>query len=209
LVMPSYITIVSVLAAACEGTARLSETLGRTVILIDAAIDPVAHVASLRRDQHGSVVPCPNSFKPFHAEAGWDRWLPFPLEPAPGAPSSTGPASFVDGYLKVVLPDHVAPSEYREQLAGMLRHLRFDEAARRPDWIERSFAAEREILVKSRYTPRAAPPSVMRTYFRPEGCRLVRDVYAIDPAEEPGRILCYALAALAAATGDKAPYEDP
>ena len=196
--------LASVFCAACTGSNRLSGLLGRPVVLVGAtgsAFDAAVAMRLLNEARHGCGVRWPGSFQPLHFEGGWDDWDFFPMESCQrrAAPRPAG-ARFDAGRILVPLARGVSFQEFEAQLAAALRHLRVQEVAMRPDFLEERSDMLADVAVHPRYTPtRSARPGGYPDF---RGCRLVTDLYALDAAEDAGRLFWLAVgAALAAGDG--------
>ncbi len=196
-----YGLLVRVFAAACTGTARLSGEIGVPLVLIDTAVDPEAAIAQLNRRRHGCAVRWPASFQPLYIEEGWSDWAAFRLEndAEPLAAALLG-VQLVEGCLQVHLPVGGTLGEFRAQLAGALRHMRLQEVTIQPAFLEARCDAMAELVVHPRYTPARAAE------FDHRDARIAEDIYAIDPAEDAGRLFWLVVAARAAAMEGRSPW---
>ncbi|WP_158810769.1 hypothetical protein [Beijerinckia sp. L45] len=192
--------IVSVFAASCTACYRLSRDCDLPLILVGVAVDVRAALRRLNQTRHGSAVRWQRSFQPILLEPGWDDWRAFDLEPdaTPQLPDPLG-VRFEEGRIVVPLPDGITVAEFREALAGALRHMRFQEAVIRADFLEQRSDADpfADVVLHPRYTP------VGGADFR--GATLVTDIVVLDPATEAWRLLWLVVAAKLAATEGRWP----
>ena len=185
-----------VFAGVSTGLARLSCDLDIPVVHVDVAIDAALAIRHLNRVRHGSGVLWPGGLFPIRFDKGWGDWSIFPLERAPGKPPMPHGLCFAEGLLEVPLPDGSTLPEFREQLSGSMRHLRIEELARSPRWVNDRSRRGEDLVCHPRYTSAA------------EDCLdadLVRDLYAINPLECSERVLWLATSALLAANGRGVP----
>ncbi len=106
----------------------------------------------------------------------------------------------VGGCLQVHLPVGGTLGEFRAQLAGALRHMRLQEVTIQPSFLEARCDAMAELVVHPRYTPPRAAEHDHRD------ARIAEDIYAIDPAEDAGRLFWLVVAARAAAMEGRSPW---
>ena len=189
-----------IVVAICTGLARLSGTIGLPLVHIDAALDADAAVQALNARHHGCAMPWPGSFQPLLIEPGWSDWKLFPLDAQIAGIAITSEPWVADERLRVLLPEGVPLAEFRDQLAGALRHLRLSEVTRRADFLERRCEEMASLVVPSRYTPPRAADHDHRDAV------LVEDLYVLDPAEAGPRLLWLVAAARAAAMGGPPPW---
>lgn len=180
-------------AAACSGTARLTDQVGHLVVHVGMSNDASRSIADLNAREHGSGTLWPGSFQPLEPQKGWDDWAMLPLEPSSdgGLQAPLG-AAFSDGLIRLAQPQGITIAELREQLSGALRRLRFQDVVRQPRWLETRSEADpfAEIIVHPRY-------AFSGRDFR--GATLVTDLFVLDPSQESTRLLWMVVGACLAA----------
>ncbi len=192
--------VVEVFAAACNGSARLSEEIGLPLVHVDVAPDAERAIRRLNTLDYGGGVRVPDLFQPIGFDPGWSTWRLF--EYAPGAwrrGMGVRPRGVVigDGRMRVSLPPDVVV-EFREELQAALRHLRLHEVTSEMAYMQARNDACLEYVVEPRYTQHPETRD-----FR--GARRVDDLYVLDPAEAPWRLFWTVVAARLAVIGEARP----
>lgn len=182
-----------VFAANCTGSAALSADIGRPLCLIDVSLGPDRAIARLNAKRHGCGVRWPGSFQHLKLESGWDDWRTVDLDGRSDMLGGPPGVTFEAGGISVLLPPSLALAEFREHLAGSLRHLRLQEVTISAAYIEERCDMFAEMVVHPRYTPARAAQEDFRDAV------VCDDLYLVDPARHAQRILWCAVAARAAA----------
>ncbi len=190
-----------VFAAACTGLARLSATTGLPLVHVGVTQDVGRALDRLNLTAHASAVRWQRSFQPLDVEPHWDDWACFEMEEDDRSRAVPGGLRLRDGCIVVPLPAQTLLAEFTAQLSAAMRHLRLQDAAIRPGYLEARSEADPfgDVVVHPRYTLR-----------RPHEFRrasLVTDLFALDPAEDSAKLAWFAAAArLQACEGSRAPW---
>lgn len=179
-----------VFAACCSGAQALSSKIGFPLALIDVTTDIDDTMIALNRRLYGRGVSTPRgALSPLGVEKGWDDWRQEQFQLTtfdPIAFSPMPPGLHVhDGRIVVPRPARATLSEFREQLAGCLRHLRCHEVVRRAQWVQ---SCPRDGDRAARYDVPCWPDFAR--------AKLVTNLYAFDPCENTMRLLVAISAAL-------------
>lgn len=186
----------TVFAASCTGLQSLSGRVGRPLILIDAARDPVEALDQLSARPQSFARRFPHSSQHLKSERSWSDWRAFNLMPdSHGIHSDSFGVRPDDGKLVVPLPSAIPLSEFRAQLRGALRHLRLHDATISSPSLEQTGGLH-SYKIHSGHNPQA--PGERR------GAELITDFYCLDPAESYWRLYWWVVAARAAA-GEERP----
>lgn len=162
----------SVFAATCTASLRLSREIGLPIILLSVATNVAATVRELNAKKYGSFTLWPVGPNPFLFESGWDDWRVCAFAD-PHATVCDSAAYFSAGIIKISTRDEFQHAEQVfKQVLSVLHRVNYNVILRNPRWIYARCASSLPIIVHPRYVMTGDPYADMQ---------IVDNLFVIDP----------------------------
>lgn len=162
--------------ADCPSLRIWSRTVGFTVMHVSVTSDPLSRIFALRRSAHAQSVYASNLVRPDVGAEGGDWTLRGIERSQSNRPLPQG-CSYLDGTIRVTLPDGASPSDLCARLAIFLHPLDAVTCSQLPSAVLTRAMRLRPLFVTPRYSSHDGAP------------RLARDLYRIDDEDDADYVL--------------------